>query len=227
MENNNQTVDIDQIVGNISQLIDEKLGNNNNNAMTPEQREEMNYKLREEFDNDPLAFMEKYKSESEQSALKKFEETYGSLLQNTQQLNTKLAMQDATRQFLTQNPNANEYIPLMQEILNQNPYISQAPNPLQIAYELATAKSVIGQGGDVVSGVLGNENYRNKLKQDETLRKEIITEYQNSLNNGGGTKLPSIMGNSHTGSSISASSGESPMNLKQARESALRRLQGM
>ena len=108
------------------------------------------------------------------------------------------------------------------QVLQENPGLLSTKNPLDSAYKIALSSNLIGNGGNVVQGVLGNEDYKKQIMADPALREAIIQEYQASLNNGTSQGLPPIMGNNQ-GGSIPASGGQSPLNLKEAKQAALRR----
>ena len=95
-------------------------------------------------------------------------------------------------------------------------------NPLDSAYKMAVANNLLGNGGNVVQGILGNEEYRQQIMQNPELKQAIIQEYQQGLNSGQ-QGIPPLMGSQ--GGNIPAGGGETPNNLKEAKAAAIRRFQ--
>lgn len=226
-------LDINDIVSNISSKINDTL----NQRLTPieqklnqpiqptkEQIEEQNEKIRQQFETDPMAFVRQIQEQAKQSAMDEFKSQYDPVIKQTEQLNNKLTWQDTVRQFTAQNPEAQKNMSQIIQVLNENPELMGTKDPLGIAYKLAASNNLLGNGGNIVENVLGNEEYMKQIMQNPTLKEQIIQEYQASLNNGTSQGLPPIMG-SQQGGSIPASGGETPKNLKEARMSALRRFQ--
>lgn len=232
-------IDVGAITRSLNSVLDAKLSGFEERLMqqqqqpppmTAEQREEMNYKLREQFDSDPMAFMEQMKSEAEQNALNKLQQQYQPMFEQTQQLNNRLNWHNKVRDFMTANPSAQAYSTEMTLILRENPQLMQSANPLQTAYQMATARELVGQnGGNVVDNMMNNNKYREQLVNNEALRQAIIQDYTNKLNGqmSQAQQMPPIMGNNQSGSTIPASGGETPRNLSEAKQSALRRIQLM
>ena len=79
------------------------------------------------------------------------------MIKETQQLGNKMKWQDQVRQFNSQNPEAQKYIPQITEVLRGNPGLMSTSNPLDSAYKMAVANNLLGNGGNVVQGILGNE----------------------------------------------------------------------
>ena len=190
---------------------------------TREEIEAQNEAIRQQFENNPLEFVKSIQEQAKQQALNEFQSKYDPMIQQTEELNNKLTWQDSVRQFMSSNPEAQNYMPQITQVLQENPGLLSTQNPLDIAYSIAVSKNLMGNGGNVVQGVLSNEEYKKQIMQDPTLKQAIIQEYQQGLNSGQ-QGLPPIMGNQQ-GGSIPASGGEMPKNLKEAKQAALRRFQ--
>ncbi|GEM_PF-1818157 len=225
------TFDVNEIVNNISNRLDQSLNQRlapieqRINQPTPEQIQAQNDKLKQEFDSDPASFIRRIQEEAKTQALNEIKSQYDPLIQQTQQLNNKLSWQDNVRSFIASNPDAQNALPQITQILQENPGLMQTANPLDVAYKIAMSNNLMGNGGNIVQGVLSNEEYKKQILQDPTLREQIIQEYQAGLNNGTQQGLPPLMGNNQSGTSIPASGGEMPRNMKEAKQAALRRLQ--
>lgn len=226
-------LDINEIVSNLSNRINDTL----NQRLSPieqklnapvqptrEEIEEQNEQIRQQFETDPMGFVKQIQEQAKQSAMDEFKNKYDPMLQQTEQLNNKFKWQDTVRQFTSENPEAQKNMPQIIQVLNENPELMGTKDPLGIAYKLAASNNLLGNGGNIVDNVLGNEEYVKQIMQNPTLKEQIIQEYQQGLNNGTSQKLPPIMGNGQ-GGSIPVSGGETPKNLKEARMSALRRFQ--
>ncbi len=116
-------------------------------------------------------------------------------------------------------------MPQISQIIQENPGLLSANNPLEIAYKTVVSNSLLGNNGNMIDGILGNEELKGQLMQNPQLKEAIIQQYQKELNNGAAQGLPPLMGNNQTGTQIPASGGELPRNIKDAKQSALRRLQ--
>lgn len=222
-------VDINDLVSNISNRINDTLNQRLSpieqkmNQQTPEQLEAQNEKIRQQFETNPMEFVKSIQQQAKEQALSEFKNQYDPIVKETQQLGNKLRWQDQIRQFTSTNPEAQKYMPQITEVLKGNPGLMSTANPLDSAYKMAVANNLLGNGGDVVQGILGNEDYKAQIMQNPELRQAIINEYQQSLNQGQ-QGLPPIMGNTQ-GGSIPASGGEMPKNLKEASQAARRRFQ--
>lgn len=223
--------DINEIVSNISNKIDESLNNRlapleqKLNQPTAEQIAEQNEKIKQEFDSDPVSFIRKIQEEAKTQALNEIKAQYDPLIQKTEQLNNRLSWQDNVRNFMASNPQAQQYLPQISQIIQENPGLLSTNNPLEIAYKTVISNSLLGNNGNMIDGILGNEELKNQLLQNPQLKEAIIQEYQKGLNDGSSQGLPPLMGNNQTGTQIPASGGELPRNIKDAKQSALRRLQ--
>lgn len=223
-------IDVNSLVNNISSRIDQALNQRlapieqRINQPTQEQIEEQNEQIRQQFETNPIEFVRRIQEEAKQQALNEVKAQYDPLIQQTQQLNNRLSWQDNIRNFLSSNPQAQQYLPQITQVIQENPGLLNTNNPLDIAYKTVISNSLLGNGGNLIEGILGNEEIKNQLLQNETIRQQIIQEYQNGLNNGN-PGLPPLMGNNQTGTHIPASSGERPANMKEAKQAALRRLQ--
>lgn len=226
-------LDINDIVSNISSKINDTLNQrlspieqklSQPSQPTREEIEAQNEQIRQQLENDPMGFVKQIQEQAKQSAMEEFKAKYDPMIQKTEQLNNKLTWQDKIRQFVSENPEAQKNMPLIKQVLEENQDLMQTSDPLGIAYKLAMSNNLLGNGGNIVQGVLGNEEYKKQIMSDPAIREAIIQEYQASLNNGTSKGIPPIMGNQQ-GGSIPASGGETPKNLKEARMSALRRFQ--
>lgn len=222
-------VDINDLVSNISTRINETLNQRLSpieqrlNQPTQEQLEAQNEQIRQQFESNPMEFVKSIQQQAKEQALNEFKTQYDPMIKQTQMLNSKLTWQDQIRQFTSSNPEATKYMPQITEVLKGNPGLMSTSNPLDSAYKLAVANNLLGNGGDVVQGILSNEDYKAQIMQNPDLKQAIIQEYQQGLNQGQ-QGLPPIMGNTQ-GGSIPASGGELPKNLKEARQAAMRRFQ--
>lgn len=226
-------LDINDLVSNISNKINDTLNQrlspieqklNQPAQPTKEQLEAQNESIRQQFENNPAEFVRNIQQQAEQSAIQKIKAEIDPDIQETKQLKNRLTWQDTVRQFTSQNPEATKHMQEISQVLQENPGLMQTKNPLDVAYKIAVSSNLIGNGG-IVQGVLGNEEYKKQIMSDPTLREQIIQEYQTQLNNGTSKGLPPIMGNTQ-GGSIPASGGQTPLNLKEAKQAALRRFQG-
>jgi len=226
---NQPQLNINELVSNISNKINETLNQrlspieqklNQPAPLSKEQIDEQNESIRQQFENDPMTFVKNIQEQAKKQAMDELQPS----IQKFEQLNNKMTWKDTVGQFLQQNPDAQNNMTQISQVLQENPGLMSTKNPLDAAYKIAVSSNLIGSGGNVVQGVLGNEEYKKQIMQDPTLREQIIQEYQASLNNGTSKGLPPIMGNNQ-GGSIPASGGETPKNLKEARMSALRRYQ--
>lgn len=225
-------VDINDLVSNISNRINDTLNQrlspieqrlNQPQPLTREQIEEQNENIRQQFENNPMEFVKSIQQQAKEQAMNEFKTQYDPMIKQTQMLNNKLSWQDQVREFTSSNPEAQKYMPQITQVLQENPGLINTKNPLDAAYKVAVANNLLGNGGDVVQGILSNEEYKTQIMQNPELKQAIIQEYQNQLNSGQ-PGIPPIMGNA-PGGSIPVSGGETPKNLKEARMSALRRFQ--
>lgn len=213
---------------NISELVNglsAKIGNIEQklNQPTPEQIEAQNEQIRQQFENNPAEFVKSIQEQAKQQAMQEVQSKYEPIIQQTQQLNNRLSWQDQVRQFTSQNPDAVKALPEITQVLQENPALMGTQDPLGTAYRLAMSNKLMANGNPIDS-MLANDEYKAQLLQNPQLREMIIQEYQQGLNNGNGQVVPPMMGN-QGGTSIPASTGEQPNNLKEASQSALRRLQ--
>lgn len=234
-------IDVNAITNSLNSVLDAKLNGfqermlqqqqqqAQNQPLTQEQKDELNYKLREQFESDPMSFVNNLKAEAEQNAINKLNQQYKPMFEQTQQLNNRLNWQSKVQDFMRANPSAQAYATEMSLILKENPALMQTQNPLGTAYQMATAKDIVGQGGNVIDNMMGNDRYRQQLMGNEQLRQAIIEDYRNQLNGqmSQAQNIPPIMGNNQSGSTIPASGGETPRNLSEAKQAALRRMQMM
>jgi len=224
-------IDINSLVNNISSRIDQTLNQRlapieqRMNQPTQEQIEAQNEKIRQQFESNPMEFVKSIQEQAKQQALNEIKAQYDPLIQQTQSLNNRLSWQDRVRNFMSTNPEAQEYLPQITQVVQENPGLLNTDNPLDIAYKTVISNSLLGNGGNLVEGILGNEDLKNQLLQNEAVKQQIIQEYQQGLNGGTGKELPPLMGNNQTGTQIPASTGELPKNMKEAKLSAIRRLQ--
>lgn len=221
-------VDINDLVSNISNRINDTLNQRLSpieqrmNQQTPEQLEAQNEQIRQQFENNPMEFVKSIQDQAKEQALSEFKNQYEPMIKETQQLGNKMKWQDQVRQFNSQNPEAQKYIPQITEVLRGNPGLMSTSNPLDSAYKMAVANNLLGNGGNVVQGILGNEEYRQQIMQNPELKQAIIQEYQQGLNSGQ-QGIPPLMGSQ--GGNIPAGGGETPNNLKEAKAAAIRRFQ--
>ena len=224
-------VDINDLVSNISNRINDTLNQrlspieqrlNQPQPMTQEQIEQQNETIRQQFENNPMEFVKSIQDQAKEQALSEFKNQYEPMIKETQQLGNKMKWQDQVRQFNSQNPEAQKYIPQITEVLRGNPGLMSTSNPLDSAYKMAVANNLLGNGGNVVQGILGNEEYRQQIMQNPELKQAIIQEYQQGLNSGQ-QGIPPLMGSQ--GGNIPAGGGETPNNLKEAKAAAIRRFQ--
>lgn len=221
-------VDINDLVSNISNRINDTLNQRLSpieqrmNQQTPEQLEAQNEKIRQQFETNPMEFVKSIQDQAKEQALSEFKNQYDPMIKETQQLGNKMKWQDQVRQFNSQNPEAQKYMPQITEVLRGNPGLMSTSNPLDSAYKMAVANNLLGNGGDVVQGILGNEEYRQQIMQNPELKQAIIQEYQQGLNSGQ-QGIPPLMGSQ--GGNIPAGGGETPNNLKEAKAAAIRRFQ--
>jgi hypothetical protein len=221
-------VDINDLVSNISNRINDTLNQRLSpieqrmNQQTPEQLEAQNEQIRQQFENNPMEFVKSIQDQAKEQALSEFKNQYDPMIKETQQLGNKMKWQDQVRQFNSQNPEAQKYIPQITEVLRGNPGLMSTSNPLDSAYKMAVANNLLGNGGNVVQGILGNEEYRQQIMQNPELKQAIIQEYQQGLNSGQ-QGIPPLMGSQ--GGNIPAGGGETPNNLKEAKAAAIRRFQ--
>lgn len=213
---------------NISELVNglsAKIGNIEQklNQPTQEQIEAQNEKIRQQFETNPTEFVKSIQEQAKQQAMQEVQSKYEPIIQQTQQLNNRLSWQDQVRQFTSQNPDAAKALPEITQVLQENPALMGTQDPLGTAYRLAMSNKLMANGNPIDS-MLANDEYKAQLLQNPQLREMIIQEYQNGLNNGTQQAVPPMMGN-QGGTSIPASTGEQPANLKEASQSALRRLQ--
>lgn len=224
-------IDINSLVNNLSARIDQTLNQRlapieqKMNQPTQEQIEEQNEQIRQQFESNPIEFVRRIQEEAKQQALNEIKEQYDPLIQQTQSLNNRLSWQDKVRNFMSANPEAQKYLPQIVQTIQENPGLVNTQDPLGIAYKTVISNSLLGNGGNLVEGILSNEDLKNQLLQNEAIKQQIIQEYQQGLNNGTGKELPPLMGNNQTGTQIPASTGELPKNMKEAKLSAIRRLQ--
>jgi len=224
-------IDINSLVNNLSARIDQTLNQRlapieqKINQPTQEQIEEQNEQIRQQFESNPIEFVRRIQEEAKQQALNEIKELYDPLIQQTQRLNNRLSWQDNVRNFISANPEAQKYLPQIVQVIQENPGLVNTKDPLGIAYKTVISNSLLGNGGNLVEGILSNEDLKNQLLQNEAIKRQIIQEYQQGLNNGTGKELPPLMGNNQTGTQIPASTGELPKNMKEAKLSAIRRLQ--
>ena len=224
-------IDINSLVNNISSRIDQTLNQRlapieqRMNQPTQEQIEAQNEEIRQQFESNPIEFVKSIQEQAKQQALNEVKAQYDPLIQQTQSLNNRLSWQDRVRNFMSTNPEAQEYLPQITQVVQENPGLLNTDNPLDIAYKTVISNSLLGNGGNLVEGILGNEDLKNQLLQNEAVKQQIIQEYQQGLNSGTGKELPPLMGNNQTGTQIPASTGELPKNMKEAKLSAIRRLQ--
>jgi hypothetical protein len=224
-------IDINSLVNNLSARIDQTLNQRlapieqRMNQPTQEQIEEQNEQIRQQFESNPIEFVRRIQEEAKQQALNEIKEQYDPLIQQTQSLNNRLSWQDNVRNFMSANPEAQKYLPQIVQVIQENPGLVNTQDPLGIAYKTVISNSLLGNGGNLVEGILSNEDLKNQLLQNEAIKQQIIQEYQQGLNNGTGKELPPLMGNNQTGTQIPASTGELPKNMKEAKLSAIRRLQ--
>lgn len=221
-------VDINDLVSNISNRINDTLNQRLSpieqrlNQPTAEQIEHQNEQIRQQFESNPMEFVKSIQQQAKEQALNEFKQQYDPMIKQTQMLNNKLSWQDQVRQFNSQNPEAQKFMPQITEVLRSNPGLMNTSNPLDSAYKVAVANNLLGNGGNIVQGILGNEEYKQQIMQNPELRQAIIQEYQQGLNQGD-KGIPPLMGSQ--GGDIPASGGETPKNLKEARAAALRRYQ--
>ncbi len=215
---NNLSTKISQTLDQRLQPIEQRL-----NQQTPEQIEAQNEQIRQQFENNPMEFVKSIQEQAKQQAMSEFQAKYEPIIKQTQQLGNRLSWQDQVRQFTSINPEAAKVLPEITQVLQENPALMGTKDPLGTAYRLAMSNKLLANGNPIDS-ILGNEEYKTQLLQNPQLREAIIQEYQNGLNNGTQQAIPPIMGN-NGGTSIPASTGEQPANLKEASQSALRRLQ--
>ena len=166
-----------------------------------------------------MEFVKSIRDQAKQEAVKELEPR----INQVNQLTNKLSWQDQVRQFTSQNPEASKNMAEITQVLQENPALMGTKNPLDAAYRMAMSNKLLANG-NVVDSILGNEEYKTQLMQNPQLKEAIIQEYQAQLNSGNGQVVPPIMG-TQGGTSIPASSGSSPNNLREAKQSALRRWQ--
>ena len=193
------------------------------NQPTSEQLEAQNEKIRQQFENNPMEFVKSIQEQAKQQAMQEVQSKYEPIIQQTQQLGNRLSWQDQVRQFTSANPDAVKALPEITQVLQENPALMGTKDPLGTAYRLAMSNKFMANGNPIDS-ILANEEYKTQLLQNPQLKEMIIQEYQKGLNAGNGQAVPPMMGN-QGGTSIPASVGEQPANLKEASQAALRRLQ--
>jgi hypothetical protein len=215
---NNLSTKISQTLDQRLQPIEQRL-----NQQTPEQIEAQNEQIRQQFENNPMEFVKSIQEQAKQQAMSEFQAKYEPIIKQTQQLGNRLSWQDQVRQFTSTNPEAAKVLPEITQVLQENPALMGTKDPLGTAYRLAMSNKLLANGNPIDS-ILGNEEYKAQLLQNPQLKEMIIQEYQQGLNTGNGQAVPPMMGN-QGGTSIPASTGEQPNNLKEASQSALRRLQ--
>jgi hypothetical protein len=219
-------VDINDLVSNISNRINDTLNQRLSpieqrmNQPTPEQIEAQNEQIRQQFENNPMEFVKSIQQQAKEQAMTEFQQKYDPVIKETQQLGNKMKWQDQVNQFKAQSPEAQKYMPQIVEVLKTNPGLMSTANPLDSAYKMAVANNLLGNGGNVVQGILSNDEYRQQIMQNPELRQAIIQEYQKGLNEGQ-QGIPPLMGSQ--GGNIPANGGATPNNLKESKQSALRR----
>lgn len=207
----------------ISQALDQRLSplEQRLNQPTHEQIEEMKYQRKQLFDEDPIAYENSIREQTKKDVLTEL----APALKKIKQMDSKLTWEGAVNQFRQRNPDAEKYLPDITRTFQEIPGLLDSKNPLDAAYKLVLSNNLLGNGGNIIDGIMGNEEYKNQLLQNPQLKEAIIQEYQNGLNTGA-QGLPPMMG-SQGGTSIPASGGEQPRNLKESKQAALRRFQAM
>ena len=229
---NQPQLNINDLVSNISNKINETLNQRLSpieqrmNQPTAEQIEAQNESIRQQFETNPSEFIKNIQQQAKEQAMTEFQAKYDPIIKKTEQLGNKLSWQDQVRRFTASNPEATKHMTEITQVLQENPELMATKNPLDKAYKLAMSNNLMGSNGNIIENILGNEDYKAQIMQNPQLREAIIQEYQNGLNNGTAQVIPPMMGN-QGGTSIPASTGSQPNNLKEAKQAALRRFQQM
>lgn len=225
MQQPNITELVDGLTSKINETLNQRLApiEQKFTQPTPEQIEAQNEQIRQQFENNPMEFVKSIQEQAKQQAMQEFQQKYDPIIQKTEQLGNRLSWQDQIRQFTAQNPEVAKSLPEITQVLQENPSLMGTKDPLATAYKLAMSNKLLANGNPIDS-ILSNEEYKAQLLQNPQLKEMIIQEYQKGLNSGNAQIIPPIMGN-QGGTSIPASTGEQPANLKEASQSAMRRLQ--
>lgn len=215
-----QSQNTDALLGAINQM-QQQIQTLATPQKTAEQVREEQEALIEEFNSNPNAVLNRFQQQAKEEAMNAVNPMINEL---TEKLNS-VQWSDAVRRFAGQNPNAQAYSKQMNEIIRTNPMIADIArkDPIQ-ALNLSLSQAMtqtIAPNGNVVEGVLGNEEMRKQIASNPELKKQIIDEYLASLNGGQAEQIPPIAGNGSAAPNIAPTPVNKPQNLQDAKKSAL------
>jgi hypothetical protein len=105
-----------------------------------------------------------------------------------------------------------ELLPLMQNVIDQNPWIEQVPNAVEVAYNMAKGMRPAPPPPPTVEQLLQDQNYRQKILSDPTIQAEIRKSYVQDVQQGA---PPMTIGSQPGGVSVSTPA-ERPKSAREA-----------
>lgn len=194
-----------------------------------EEVEAKNEALLNELNSNPQAFFDKFRQEAEKNASAKAEEKINSVVAPLQQKAQQAEWRTQTIRFFAQNPKSAQYSKTMSKIIQSNPDMTDLAksNPkaaLERSYQMAVGQQFAGDGGDIVGGILGNEDLKGQILSNPDIQKQIIAQYVASLNGGSAAGIPPVLGNGANNSVIAPTPQNRPTNMKESKASALARM---
>lgn len=177
--------------------------------------EEMNEQLMNRFYENPMSVLNEIKEQAKQELMQEMAPIQEQYQQQQQQQQWMQTVND----FASTHQDFQQWQPAMQEVLNSNPNIAQMPNGLEIAYNMAR-----GQNYQDPSAMLQDQSFvQQNILGNQDIKNQIIQEYLQSLKQG--QQAPTVI-NSQPGGAIPMTPENKPQTIKDARDIALKMMQG-
>lgn len=195
---------------------------------TPEELAAKNEALLNELNSNPQAVFDRIRQEAEDNAMAKANEKVNAVVAPLQQKAQQAEWQNQTRRFFASNPRASQYSKVMSQIIQSNPDMTELAktNPkaaLERSHQIAVGQQLAGDGGDIVGGILSNEELKTQIMSNPDIQKQIIDNYVASLNGGPATGLPPVLGNGGSNTTIAPTPQNTPKSMKESKQAALAR----
>jgi len=192
---------------------------------TPKQINAENEELLERLNTNAGGVLNEFAKRAREEAIKEMSTKYEEERKQVREQLQNIQWKDAVRSFVAENPNSVVYAEQMNKLMAENPNLielaKKSPSQaLNASYKMAVGSQLMGQDGNIVDGIMNNEELLTQILSNPDVKKRIIEDYTSSLNS---TTPPIIGGNAST-QPITITPENKPKTLEQGRASALARV---
>lgn len=143
--------------------------------LTPEEIEKINEDFMNKFYENPTQTLQELAQNIAAEQVKPIQQHY----ENQQKA---IAMESQIKQFASQVPDFQEYAGDMAQIIDNNPYLNDAPNALEVAYKMAKGERAAQPQS--FEQMLADPNNIQKIIQNEEIKKMFLSNHMSEIKQG-------------------------------------------